>query len=81
MSQKEDFEYFLDNKEEFLAQHSGKVLAIKDKQLLGVYGDVTTALEDVLEQGHEMGSFILQKCVPGDEEEKVVFRSRVMIGG
>lgn len=63
---KEEMSYFLKNQEELVNKHDGKVLAIKESELLGVYDNVLDALEEMLEK-YELGTFMLQPCVQGPE--------------
>ena len=43
---KAEFEFFLSQQKELLRQYPGKVLAIKNKTVLGVYGDQAEAIRE-----------------------------------
>lgn len=78
MGLKEDFQFYLKNQEQLVKEHNGKVLAIKDGQLLGVYD---TELQALTETGkkYEKGTFLIQRCSPGENNTKQVFHSRVCV--
>ncbi|MBU0607077.1 MAG: hypothetical protein KKI08_04285 [Armatimonadetes bacterium] len=67
-----EFQYFLDHQKELVARYRGKVLVIKDEQVIGTYD---TALEAVREtsQEHEPGTFLVQECKPGAAAYTAVF--------
>ena len=74
--QKDDFEWYKKNQEELLKQYDGKVLSIKDEKVLGAYDSEIEALTET-SKTHEQGTFIIQKCSPGDQDYTITFRSRV----
>lgn len=76
MLQKE-FQFYLANQEELLKKYKGKFIVIKDEQILGVYDSETEAYQKSREV-HELGTFLIQLCLPGDEGYKKVFHSRVV---
>jgi len=71
---KREFEFYLANKADFLAKYSGKVVVLKDQEVLGVYDDRLQAVRETMKD-HELGSFLVQLVVEGSEE--VRFHSRV----
>ncbi len=74
--QKEDFKWYVKNQEELLKEYNGKVLAIKNEKVLGAYGTEIEALTETTKQ-HDQGTFIIQKCTPGDQDYTITFHSRV----
>lgn len=73
---KKEFEYYTKNQEKLLKEYNGKFLVIKDSEVIGVYEDARTAI-DTTAKDHAMGTFLVQKCTPGDADYTVTFHSRV----
>lgn len=74
---KEEFQYYLDNQEELVKKHDGKVLVIKDCKVVGIYLDEMSALFES-EKKYTPGTFIIQRCSLGDKDYKAVYQSRVI---
>lgn len=64
MNFQNELEYFIANQEQLVDQYAGKVLVIKDQRVIGAYD---TSLEAYTEaqKTYELGTFMLQPCVPG----------------
>jgi hypothetical protein len=56
--QKQDYEYFLQNTDQFYKQYGHKHLAIKDQGIHGVYGTFNEALENTL-KAEPLVSFLI----------------------
>lgn len=74
----EDFKFYLNNQEDFVKKYNGKVLAIKDGKILGSYDTELQALTETSKH-YEKGTFLIQRCSPGDSNIKQVFHSRVRV--
>ena len=74
---KEEFQYYLDHQQEFVEKHNGKVLVIKDSKLKGIFDNVSDAYADAAKK-FELGTFLIQKCTPGDQEYTQTFHSRAI---
>jgi hypothetical protein len=74
MGLERDFQYFIDHQEELVRAYNGRVVALQDGRVLGVYG---TELEAALETSktHELGTFLVQRCEPGPEAYTGVYHS------
>ncbi len=72
-----DFRYFIQNQAEFAKEHFGKFIVIKDSQVVGVYESEVEAVEET-SKIHEIGSFIVQECTPGEGAFTQTFRTRVV---
>lgn len=72
-----EFKYFVDHQKELVKQYNGKYLVIKDQTVVGVYDTIEAAYEDAKEK-YELGTFLIQHCIPGDAAFKQVFNSRVV---
>jgi len=60
---------------ELVREYNGKIIAVKDGEVLGTYPSKTEALDAMCEH-FASGSFLITKCTPGDEEYTLRFRSR-----
>ncbi|GAG16136.1 unnamed protein product [marine sediment metagenome] len=71
-----EFEYYLENQEQLVAKYDGKVLVIKNRQVIGVYDSEQDAIATTTRE-HELGTFLVQKCEPGADSCTQTFHSRV----
>lgn len=76
MTLEEDFNFFIENQEKLVKDYLGKVLVIKDKEVVGVHNSEQEAYSDATKK-YEMGTFLIQKCLPGEENYTQTFHSRV----
>ena len=60
-----DFEFFLDNYDKFYKTYGYCYIAIRFKEILGVYKSISEAV-DILSNQYELGEYIIQEC-NGDE--------------
>ena len=63
---KKEFDFYLANQDEMVAKYDGKVIAIKDGEVLGVFEDYLAAVTEV-RKSHELGTFLVQRVSEGDE--------------
>ena len=61
-----ELDFFIENQKELVKKYNGKVLAIKEQEIIGIYN---TPLEAYIEaqKEHELGTFAIQPCRPGPE--------------
>lgn len=59
-----ELSFFVAHQEELVAQHRGKVLVLRDREVAGVYDDPLTAFLAATKQ-FAPGTFMLQPCEPG----------------
>jgi len=71
-----EFEFYLEHQEELVQKYNGKFIVIKDQAVLGAYDDIETAIKQTSED-HELGTFLVQKCTPGNQDYSATFHSRV----
>jgi len=71
---KPEYQYYLDNKSEFLKKYEGKFIVIKNKEVIGVYSNVHEAVEHTAKTV-TLGTFLVQHVSP--DEDQVRFHSRV----
>lgn len=71
-------EYFKAHQKELVEQYSGKYLVIKDQEVQGAYGTEIEAYNDA-KQKFELGTFLIQKSLPGEESYTQTLHSRVAV--
>ena len=62
MELEKNFEFYLANLDDLAKEYDGKYIAIKDCKVLGAYETMVDAVEQTERQGHELGTFIVQKA-------------------
>jgi hypothetical protein len=72
-----EFEYYLANQAQLVRQFDGKVIVIKGGMVLGAYDTELEAIRKTTEQ-HELGTFLVQKCRPGEQSYTQTYQSRVL---
>jgi hypothetical protein len=70
-----EFEYYLTNQQDLVKKYNGKILVIKDQDVIAVYENEVEALNETGKK-HALGTFLLQRCSPGNENTSVTFHSR-----
>lgn len=71
-----EFEYYIQNQDRLVKKYPGKHLVIIGEEIVGVYDDFEAALSETLKD-HEIGTFLIQLCEPGDGSYTQSFHSRV----
>jgi len=61
-----EFKYYLDHQDELVQKYNGRVIVIAGESVVGDYKDDEDAYFDSKEK-YELGTFLIQKCTPGDE--------------
>jgi prephenate dehydrogenase len=72
---KEDFQYYLDNQTELVSEYCNRYIVIKDKKVVGNYGTEKEAYIESTKE-YELGTFLIQHCMPGTENYTQTFHSR-----
>ncbi|MFH0765481.1 MAG: hypothetical protein V2A61_03570 [Calditrichota bacterium] len=71
-----EFHYYLDHQDEMVAKYNGKVVVIKDEEVIGVFDDEVEAVLETSKH-HQRGTFIVQRCTPGPDAYTVKYHSRI----
>ena len=71
-----EFEFYLANQDQLVEKFNGRVIVIKNGEVIGDYDDVPTAVEETQKE-HDLGAFLVQKCSPGTGDYTAQFHSRV----
>lgn len=72
-----EFQYFIDHQDELVAAHRGKFIVIKDERVIGVYNTEIEAYTNTQKE-HDLGTFLIQACLPGKDSFTQTFHSRVV---
>jgi hypothetical protein len=75
---KEEFQYYLANQSELVKAHNGKFIVLKNKAIIGVYNSHSEAYSETV-KNEELGTFLIQHCLPGKEGYSQTFHSQVII--
>lgn len=71
-------DYFKSNQDELVKKYEGKLLVIRDQKVRGVYDTEMEAYTDAKKK-FELGTFLIQQCLPGQESYTQTFHSRVAL--
>jgi len=71
-----EFQYYLDKQSDLVKKYNGRYLVIVGEEVVGDYYDYLQAISRSLEK-YEPGTFLVQKCSPGDKDYTFTFHSRV----
>lgn len=72
-----EFKYYLENQADLVGKYNGKFVVIKDEAVIGVYDSELVAIRETAKT-NTMGTFLVQKCEPGDGSYTHTFHSRVV---
>lgn len=73
-----EFQYYLDNQDELVKKYNDKFIVIKNEIVIGVYDSHSEAYNLTL-QTEELGTFLIQHCLSGDQGYTQTFHSQVII--
>jgi hypothetical protein len=71
-----EFQYYLDNQNILVEKYDGRYIVIVGEKVVGDYDGYPQALSNSL-KNYEMGTFLVQKCSPGEKDYTFTFHSRV----
>ena len=71
-----EFQYYKDHQDDLVKQHGGKFLAIVGEEVVGVFDSEIEAYLQT-KKTHEVGTFLIQHCLPGKNSYTQTFHSRV----
>ena len=71
-----EFKYFLDHQKDLVKKYRGKHIVIVGKKVIDAYDSELEAIEKTKEK-HKLGTFLVQKCEPGEESYTRTYHSRV----
>ena len=63
---KKDFDFYRAHQDEMVTKYDGKVIAIKDGEVLGVFDtDIEAVIE--VQKAHPLGTFLVRRVSSGNE--------------
>ena len=74
---KDEFDYYLSNKESFVKKYEGKFISIKHHTVICEADTREEAITNTIKMGNEMGTFLVQHVSKDDDETIQRFHSRV----
>ena len=79
MDLKKEFQYYLDNQKELVKKYKDRYIVIKGQQVIGDYPTEVEAYDETVKE-HELGTFLIQLCLPGKESTTTTFyTNRVLV--
>ena len=72
-----ELEYYIQHQDELVQQYDGKILVIKNQEVIGIYDTEIDAIDETSKK-HEVGTFLVHRCGPGEENYTMTFHSRVV---
>ena len=67
-----EYDYFISSLDELMTKYAGKYIAIKNETVIGDYDSFDDAYVQT-SKAEKLGSFIIQHCVPDDEDSVAHF--------
>lgn len=71
---KQEFEFYRANQDDLVKRYDGKVIALKNHEVLGVYDSHLDAFTDMVKD-HERGTFMIQQVSEGSEAYTAILSS------
>ena len=71
-----EFRFYLTNQDDMVAKYDGRVVVIKNREVLGAYASELAAYTETIKH-HEEGTFLIQRVSEGEEAYTATFNSRV----
>jgi len=73
---KKEFDYYVAHQGDLVNKYNGRVVVIKDENVLGDYDDELQAVMET-QKSHKLGTFLVQRVSPGNTGYAQTFHSRV----
>lgn len=73
-----EFKYYLKHQAELVKKYSGKFIVLKNEKVIGVYNSHSEAYNETV-KNDELGTFLIQHCLPGADSYSQTFHSQVII--
>ena len=74
---KENFQFYLDNQEDLVKRFDGRVLVIHNLEVAGDFDSTGEAYVFGVKNYGE-GSFLIQRCSPGEKDYTAVYNSQAV---
>ena len=73
-----EFKYYLEHQSELVEKHDGKFIVVKNENIIGIYDSHSDAYNETI-KNEELGTFLIQQCLPGVDGYSQTFHSQVII--
>jgi uncharacterized protein (DUF1330 family) len=73
-----EFKYYIEHQDELVKKYNGKFIVIKGQVVIGSYDSEILAIQET-SKSHPLGSFLVQKCEPGNKSYNQTYHSRVLV--
>jgi len=73
-----EFKYYLNNQSDLINKYNKKFIVIKNEKVIGVYTSHSEAYNETVKK-EELGTFLIQHCLPGSDSYSQTFHSQVII--
>jgi len=74
------YRWFDDNRDVIISGHRGNFALVKDNAVAAYFQSEREALEHAKKSGFPMGEFLIQECIPKDEECMYYYNEAVSFG-
>lgn len=74
----QEFQYYLNHQSELVQMYNGKFIVLKNEKVIGVYESHIAAYNQTLKT-EQLGTFLIQHCLPGEGSYSQTFHSQVII--
>ncbi|MCK4911674.1 MAG: hypothetical protein KAR83_08520 [Thermodesulfovibrionales bacterium] len=71
-----EFNYYIEHQDDLVKEYEGKHIVIKGGKVIGAYDSEIEAVEETA-KAHKLGTFLVQKCEPGENSYTQTYHSRV----
>ncbi|MBA7558242.1 hypothetical protein ES705_51038 [subsurface metagenome] len=72
-----EFQFFIDNQNELVKKYNGKFIVIIGDKVINAYNTQEEAYIKTIKD-HELGTFLIQECLPGEDSYTQTFHSRAI---
>jgi len=75
-SLEKEFDYYIAHQEELVKTYKDKCIVLKSEKVIGVYDSIEEAVNET-SKTEELGTFLVQRVEPGEDNYTQVFHSRI----
>lgn len=72
-----EFQFFIDHQNELVKKYNGKFIVIIGDKVINAYNTQEEAYIKTIKD-HELGTFLIQECLPGEDSYTQTFHSRAI---